>query len=163
MKNFNAIPQIDWARLATWIDAEGCVQISWIAKAGRPRGYHALFVDVGNIDVRVMVWLKETFGGYSNPSKSKSSKRQMFYWRVSTQMAGEILVRCLPYMIVKREQAEVALLFRATFLGGHNTRKLRASVDAEREQYRQKLSALKWGGKSRVKNALEADPELPIQ
>src|SRR5882762_9783139 len=103
MKNLDLVSQIDWSRLATWIDSEGCIQITWIMKSDRPKGYHALFIDIGNIDPRLMSWLESTFGGYSNPTKSRNTTRQMFYWRVSTKYAEDILRRCLPYMIVKRD------------------------------------------------------------
>lgn len=165
MKNYDTIAQTDWARLAAYIDSEGCVQITWIHKATRKRGYHALYVDIGSIDVRLMSWLQNTFGGYANSTKSNANpfgKRQMFYWRCSAQMAEDVLRRTLPYMIVKREQAEVALQFRATFVGGHNTRELRGTVDQEREALRHKLSALKWNGVSRITQKMEPIPPTSI-
>ena len=44
-----------------------------------------------------------------------TSKRALFQWRVSTRDAKWVIENCLPYFIIKREQAEVALAMFETF------------------------------------------------
>jgi hypothetical protein len=48
--------------------------------------------------------------------KRPASKKwsNCFYWTVACNKAEAILRGCLPYFIVKRDQAEVALAFQAT-------------------------------------------------
>ena len=61
--DLSQISQIDWARLAAYIDGEGCISIKSVA------GYNAaarrvFYIDlaVTNTDVRLLSWLRSIFG-----------------------------------------------------------------------------------------------------
>jgi hypothetical protein len=147
MKTYDAIPQIEWARLAAYIDGEGCFLIFRCHNKKRPRGYHALKIVIGNTDFRLMVWLKSSFGGFINRStkteKHKLSKRQMYYWHVGSAMAEDVTRRCLPYLIMKKEQGELVLQFRATFKDYHDTTRLIGNIESDRENFKNQLHELK--------------------
>jgi hypothetical protein len=109
----------DWIRLTAYIEGEGSIYI----KPGRNRGgkkvYNALTIDVDNTDPRLPLWCQKTFGGsfrinYSNQRLHKNSK-PVATWRIHCKMAEEILKGCLEHFIIKKEQAEIALAYRATF------------------------------------------------
>lgn len=144
--NYNSISQVDWARLAAYIDSEGCIRIvrgkaRQTHRASTSHGaWHGLILHVTNVDLRLLQWCKQNFGGVIF-AQIRKSKRQVFDWRAYNKNVGEILRGCMPYFIVKREQAEIGLAFLATVTG--TTKKLPAEVVQLREQMYQQMKDLK--------------------
>ena len=73
---------VDWARLAAFIDGEGTI---FIQRAGA-RGPHCLVVIVSNTSPLLTAWLETTFGGnvyfsHSAALRARSS-RICYSWRV---------------------------------------------------------------------------------
>ncbi len=62
-----------------------------------------------------MNWLKSTFDGSVYFVKYENckhlGKKQVMRWQVNERMAATLLEFILPYMIVKKSQAEIALAF----------------------------------------------------
>lgn len=62
-----------------------------------------------------MNWLKQTFDGSVYHAKYERCKhlgtKPIMRWQVNERMAGTLLEFILPYMIVKKPQAELALAF----------------------------------------------------
>jgi hypothetical protein len=107
------ITDIDWARLAAYIDGEGCISIN---KQHHRRGYKTftLSVEIVNTDPRLMRWLKQ-FGGsiyMSRPPSLASHWKTRMAWKVTSIRATAILSGCLPYFVMKRDQAEVGIAFQ---------------------------------------------------
>lgn len=103
------ISQIDWARLAAFIDGEGCIFInSRNAQCKRP--VTALYVRISNTNPKLMEWLGKTFGGsvYANPQKAKAWSVP-YGWIVGNKTAAWVLEGCKEFMIIKRDQAEIGL------------------------------------------------------
>ena len=100
---------IDWARLAAYIDGEGYIRVA----TGKTHSGR-LEVNVSNTDYRLLEWLKSTFGGnvYVGSRKGPAQKKLLWRWVVDRSNAERILAGCLPYFIVKREQAECGLSFQ---------------------------------------------------
>lgn len=118
--DLSLVPQIDWARLSAYIDGEGCIGIS--AQVHKPpfegRGrYDYIKITVANTDPRLSVWLLRNFGGHTSqrlPDAKWNRWKTCTNWIIGSANAAEILQRCLPYFIIKREQAELAIAFQAT-------------------------------------------------
>ena len=111
--------EIDWARLAVLIDGEGYIGIAtaYSRKRNWARPHLYLDVRVVNTDPRVAEWCAANFGGkvYLNKRKAGHEKwSTAIHWAVSCNKAEAVLRGCLPYFLIKREQAEVALAFQAT-------------------------------------------------
>lgn len=140
--------QLEWARLAAFIDGEGTIAIKNLrTKTGR---YSQLIVAIANTDPRLPMWCKENFGGLlyasdCNPRKSEKWRRS-YRW-ISHSAHAEMIVRsCLPYFLLKQEQAEVALAYRKTFRCKGGRGSTRIITDAElalRQSYREELHRLK--------------------
>jgi hypothetical protein len=148
--DYEAVSQINWARLAAYIDGEGCIRIhqnSPHRKTGEK--YHGVMIIVAQRGPELTDWLVENFGGFSYLSKAYPTRTAMHYWRSSTSQSYEILKRCRPYMIVKGEQADVAIEYRETTQS--TTRKLPTELKLRREALRLKLYVLKHGHKAEVK------------
>jgi len=101
---------IDWARLAAYIDGEGCISL-----ARHRNVYMAVRVTIFNTDKRLIEWLGEHFGGHVVVRRSKNIRHKTGYgWCVSSKAAAYVIRNCHPYLILKKEQANVALDFIST-------------------------------------------------
>lgn len=110
--------ELDYARLAAYIDGEGCIGIYPAIRKGWPRAYWYVRVTVSNTDPRLSGWLQETFGGkvqiqvnraHAIHKGQKSPWSDSYHWVISCGDAVRTLEKCLPFFIIKREQAEVAV------------------------------------------------------
>lgn len=104
---------LDLARLAAYLDGEGCINISSIkskTRAGQ-RQDGRMQVTIGNTDPRLARWLISTFGGDAQLTTQGRTKK-FWYWRKSGRYAAALLIQCLPYFIMKRDQAEVAIAYQ---------------------------------------------------
>jgi len=139
---------LDWARLAAFIDGEGTIAIKNLrTKSGR---YSQLIVAIANTDPRLPMWCRENFGGLlyacdSNANKSAKWRRS-YRWITHSAQAETIIKNCLPYFLLKKEQAEIALAYRKTFRckGGKGSARIISDADlALRQGYRTELHRLK--------------------
>lgn len=104
---------IDDIRIATVLDCEGWISLQ---KIGNSRGIGlVLALGVGNTNYKLTNWLKETFGGSVSKTIRESIKHKDYYtWRINADKAKCILQRALPYMLLKKEQANLAIHFQET-------------------------------------------------
>ena len=132
--------EIDWARLAAYIDGEGAILINRFAgQSPSERKRMWLRVIVCNTDPRMPQWCLKTFGVGSvvlSDRRRKEQHRQSFRWQISCETAELILRGCFPYFIIKREEAEIAFAFQETLLGPgrpvpRETRELREQLRAQ--------------------------------
>jgi hypothetical protein len=120
------IKDVDWARLAAYIDGEGCINIHTNrgqVALGKSQ-MHSLVLGITNTDPRLPAWIFETFGVgncYRIPdSPSIAAKialgkwQPRFHWNVTSISAAQLLEGCLPFFVIKREQAEIAIAFQKT-------------------------------------------------
>jgi hypothetical protein len=105
---------LPWSALAMCFDCEGTISLGKHNKTeeGEPTSVQ-LDLTIVNTDERLMVWLMRHFGGryYLRPAYSPKHKA-CFRWRVTGKANKEkVLLGILPYLIIKREQAVLALEF----------------------------------------------------
>jgi hypothetical protein len=94
------------AYIAGLFDGEGSIGIYPCGPSGyNRRGYH-LFVTLTQKDRRILDALKTTFGG------SVQRANTCHHWRLYANDAAEFLRLLRPYLILKREQAELAVMFQ---------------------------------------------------
>lgn len=112
--------EMDWARLAAFIDGEGCISLARRRDKYRNKPTHSgnthciVSVQVTNTDPRLMQWCLDTFGGcVRNGQKPTPNRRQHYVWYPRNNEIGATLRGCLPFFIIKREQADIALAFRS--------------------------------------------------
>lgn len=109
----------DLAYVAGIVDGEGSIRIARRKvssqrpnKKGR-QSYFLLVVEVGNTQEWLIQWLRLAFGGsiVTNPAHGQ---RQTFYrWVLQNKAAAAFLFAVLPYLRIKRPEAEIALAFQA--------------------------------------------------
>ena len=145
---------IDWAMMAAFIDGEGSILINTQKnKRGEVRGFY-LRVMVANTDVRLMHWLQERFGGTfkdANTAKYYEGKnwKRAYHWGASAHRGAWILQNCLPYFVMKRDQAELGIQLQDSL--EKNSRRGRGrttsrEVHESRQQIKQQLLVLKQRG-----------------
>jgi hypothetical protein len=146
VENKKQISEIDFARLAAYIDGEGCIRID-VQNASPGNTFHArhvLEVKVYSCDPRLMVWLKKTFEGANvKPVRNKKAKphwKPELVWYCGGKMAERVLLGCLPYFIIKHKHAHIALAFRA-LIGKAGKRVLSSNLE-KREKLREDLALL---------------------
>ena len=108
-----------WAYAASAIDMDGCICISrttLLTSAGNEYFGYDLKTSVANQSLKVMRWLVRNFGGVFRPKSKNSSKLTDdpgFEWFVSGgyKKVEIFLLGILPYLIIKREQANIALQY----------------------------------------------------
>ena len=144
------------AYLAGAIDSDGSIGVrrsTYAARHGDGRqATYSERICFKQVTPDITDLLKATFGGsvmIQKPSVTKG--RQLHYWEATNQVAATALQMLLPYLRVKREQAENALALRAskslprsqththrepsisqTGTGAHAIRRLEVSVETMR-------------------------------
>lgn len=105
----------DLAYTAGIIDGEGCIRLRRVLGKGRKKPYFGVSVEVSNTNEWLTKWLQFNFGGGVFKKKPyKLNARDAWTWRVVTKEAATFLEAVLPYLKLKRPQAELALLFSKT-------------------------------------------------
>jgi len=135
--------QMDWVRLAAFIDGEGSIVISHYEGKGAS---DSLSIQIANTDPRLPEWCHASFGGYLTKCRNRKW-RPLLAWHARGELAAFLLRECLPFLLLKKEQAEIALTFQTTKKRRGNwggTRfPLSQDVLQEREQLRIELKRLK--------------------
>ena len=109
-----------WPYVAAMLDGEGTIVLHKNAT-----GSYFLQVIIYNSSVKLMRWLVSNFGGrYYTRTKQETSKRTQYAWHPSGKKNRELfLLGALPYMVIKTEQAKVALEFLRLGYGEQEKRK----------------------------------------
>lgn len=137
------ILETDKAMTAAWIEGEGCITItSQQRKKGCNRSY-SMHIIVTNNDRRVCEWLKAHWGGSIQSRDLPSQTQYVCYrWQLGASAAATLLKAIYPYMLIKRDQAALAIAFQEHMqlqpYGVH-----RGDCFTERQQMQDKLKALK--------------------
>jgi len=145
---------IEWAQMAAYIDGEGSVLINTRGNQGNhesPSSRFYLKLTVANTDVRLPVWCKEHFGGsYKDANSEKyyegKNWKRAYHWSCSSNRAAWIMYNCLPYFVMKRDQAEIGIQLQESMLAAHKFRSLPSDVVGERRELKKRLLILKARG-----------------
>lgn len=107
----------DWAYLAGLFDGEGCIKTAFKTyTTGNRRSTWQLSLDICNTHRPVIEWVQSMFGGFAyTQEREEAHVRRRFHW-ASRSGAGCLFVLrgILPYLRIKREQAELAIDFLET-------------------------------------------------
>jgi hypothetical protein len=98
---------------AGFFDGEGCVAI--VPK----RHTYKLQVRVSQNDPAVPHMFKDRWGGSITEYAQQGQRNRNWVWVAENASAAQFLEDVLPYLIVKRQQAELALEFRALCVGAN--------------------------------------------
>lgn len=159
--------EIDWARMAAFIDGEGSILINTRKSArysSEAAGFY-LRITVANTDTNLILWLLETFGGGFHESNSDRYKKRIpnakdcYHWNTGSTQAAWILYNCLPYFIIKKVQAEIGIQLQESmnkFTRGPG-RYLPDEIREERLELKRRLLILKAKGRGFVKPSIQGE------
>ena len=119
----------DLAYVAGIVDGEGCIYLEHNSKGKS----FQLSVSVGSTDAWICEWLKFAFGGCTYEMKTKNMP--MRKWEIRTKQAGQFLESILPYLRLKKPQAELAIQFQKARNPGPGIRRTDAQRAVEEAQY----------------------------
>lgn len=163
----NKLTEIEKAYLAGFMDGEGCIHIS--------RGYDKKGISVSCIyTLRVLIaqagekgkeiltyWQEKVgLGIVVNQDRKNDKWKSSHTWIISTNHAAAFLASILPYLIIKKEEAEIAIKFQAVMKAdGKNCRRgyvVPKSVIAQRDAIYTEMRRLK------KENIEEGDEQIEI-
>lgn len=139
-------PETVAAYMAGILDGEGCLTIG-DHSGNRKNGdkHFQVIIAVSSTDKVLVDWLYDTFGGYrgeySRNQTPKSSLRKVYRWQCSGDRLLHICQITLPYLVIKKRQAEILIEMRGTYVNAHNQKGFRNTqrVPAEILLRRQQL------------------------
>lgn len=105
--------------IAGFIDGEGCISVS--KRTGGKSGVRfQMSVRISNTNKEVLKWMQSIVGGSIYEHRSKDASRKTSYELcVLSDAAVNLLISIMPHIKVKKRQAELALMFQASFT--HNS------------------------------------------
>jgi hypothetical protein len=108
------IPDTVVAYTAGLLDGEGCIRVQ------RTKEYYGARVQISQKDRHVLDWVAEYFGGIVSKAPSHSCSQ----WTATGERAALVLELLIPFLIVKKDQAEL-------LLSSYRNKTLSAEVSAE--------------------------------
>lgn len=109
------IRRVDLAWAAGFIDGEGCLLIQ-SAKRNGVR-YYWIMVSAPQVNPEPLIKLQTIFGGAIHHRAARPAKwADIYEWHIGNRQAASMLHRVLPYLLVKRGQADLLLTFDALLL-----------------------------------------------
>jgi len=126
-------------------DGEGHVIIHVLRRKDRNiKLYHEVELAITNTNLEMLLWFKSEFDGTvtaEHPGRGHFGSKPIWYWKLTSAKATQFLKAILPYLIIKKLQAELAIEFQNRCIGKYG-RNLTPEGIALREQYRQKMKEL---------------------
>lgn len=153
--------KVDWAYLSGLFDGEGTFSIyphKGISTSGKPYDSTAIRIEISNTKIELVEWLIEHFGGQYYVAKRKNQNHNdEFSWRPKGRKNSEtLLLGILPYLVIKRNQALVALEYvRLPHNNGYDE-----SLAQKRKELMIKMQLLNKRGKSVETNTLNAEKSV---
>jgi len=130
------------AYFAGLFDGEGCIHIARIKRNYGAFYYFQLHLIFSNTNKQVMDYLTSKFGGNLIIRKPYKKRQRSYYmWRIYSQKAKELLEIILPYLIIKKEEALLAIKFQSTL--NYEPKKLSLETIIERDEIAEKVKQLK--------------------
>jgi LAGLIDADG-like domain len=112
-KKLNDLSETVRAYIAGLFDGEGSIYIGLQANS-RSIPLHFLEISITNTDKGVLEWIKEKCGGrITKKAQVKERYRKPIWaWKASSRQAASFLGCIKPYLRIKTEQADVAIMFQ---------------------------------------------------
>ena len=113
------------------VDGEGSIKIDKSkGRHGEINLQYSLSLSVTNTNPKMIRFLKDTFGGciYLD-RKGEGNHRTTYRWAVSCLNAECILKKIYKYLVCKKDEADVAFIFRNTYKDKHKPDRLGTSKE----------------------------------
>lgn len=152
----NPLRETDKAYLAGLIDGEGCISIAKQKITRSPTPVYYLMVSIVSTDKNLLDYWRDItgLGNLCITRKGNLKERDCYQWQLTSNQAIELLILVYQYLILKKDQADIAFNFKKTFLkkGGwygkttHGVKggeRVPIEIIDQRERCKQELSTAK--------------------
>ncbi|MGB2841064.1 MAG: hypothetical protein WBC40_01080 [Halobacteriota archaeon] len=140
------VEEIDYARLTAYIDGEGTIAIAkQPVKKGRVSNSYRLLMMVSNTEKKLPNWCKAHFGGSVHTSRNdvRPGRKKLYQWVIGTHDSAKLLEKIKPYLIIKRDQAELGLEFYEKCIKRHPSgKRVPLWLAKQREEYFERMKEL---------------------
>ena len=99
----------DLAYVAGIIDGEGWITLCRVKAKGLKFPYYALRIGVGNTQQWLIEWLYLSFGGQKRREGKLPPRKPCWIWSLNGKEAANFLKLILPYLHLKKPQAEIVI------------------------------------------------------
>jgi len=118
--------------LAGILDGEGSIGIEHLSPyKSRKKDYYVCRLTVVNTSLKLMNWLKDTFGGQFDMRKLVTGRKPCYRWHIFGDSLENIIIAVEPYLMLKRQQAQIILQYRQTI--NHSNRLISDEILAARK------------------------------
>lgn len=154
------------AYVAGFIDGEGFVDIHRQAteKTMKSRGLKnpsfQPIVQISNSNKEVLDKIHATYGGSIYSRRKKDGHKQIYSFVVTARKAEKLLTDILPYLVIKKIQAELVLKFYSEGIAFPDRNKVPVEELVRRENIYMSLRNLNYKGDNRPQRLSEVPPEL---
>jgi hypothetical protein len=146
MRAFLSVAELAYA--AGIIDGEGSIGLAKTRRRGQAAPNWNVRLEVASTDWRLLSWLRNTFDlGAIGNVHSRAGWRPCGRWTVHKRAAGEVIQAVRPYLVIKAEQADIALAFRASIEAKRSSLRLTLGQQLERDELRDRLRTLNQRGR----------------
>lgn len=130
--------------IAGLVDGEGCLDLLPFKEK-----YFRSRLRIAMINKKLIYWLKNSFGGSVYTRKAFGNNRESYCWAIENKKILEPFLReIVPYLMVKKEEAETMLKYFKTFnensfIKTDKGKQLKDDVFLKRKSYSLKIKELK--------------------
>jgi len=143
------IVETDLAYLAGIMDGEGSIFIAKQKSKLRTNPSYILRLSITSTDKPLCEWIMGKFGGHIIYDKKQSSRgtgyKACYHWRIVGNKAKAILIGIQKYLIIKKEKAELAILFQDQ-KRGIGSRGITQEQLCSEQSFKEKISNSRCGG-----------------
>lgn len=116
------------AYLAGFVDGEGCIRVGMNRKKdGTP--FYYVCMSVHQVNPQPLEMLKNRYGGSIHRTERRGNQRPLYEWISSSLIAVTALRELRPYLVVKADEADLALEFQDRLVTPRRYRHLKLSKD----------------------------------
>ena len=136
------VTETDKAYLAGIIDGEGYIGIGMNKGTDNRQPQYVLRISIAQSNQPFLVCLRDKWGGLGSICVNRSPRQAKvgYRWHISANQAASILEDILPYLVIKKPQAELALEFQVT--RGKPWKRVSEDELVVREGFKQRISSL---------------------
>lgn len=138
-KNGLGLSELDLGYLAALIDTQGTLYISEEFKKHSPNPQHTLTVVVTLTDLQVLAFWRSKTGLGSLQRSMNRKNGTTWHWRINAHAAEALLKLVHGHLMIKREQARIALEFRGTYVKRNPQELLDEATIGLRRAFRQAM------------------------
>jgi hypothetical protein len=140
--------EIPWERypleyVAGLFDGEGCIQICKVMRQEHTQYMHThLVVTITSSYLPVILQLKRQFGGHKIRVKKSVNYKTYWHWMAECRLGEDFLSVILPFLVIKKEQAILALKYRKTFKHTYKGSPVPDTIMQIRDDFRNQIRTL---------------------